>query len=482
MPIIQVGDELVPVQTRFVEASGDVDPDAALWQSLGGGGRRDLPNVTHERALEIAYALYRQNPLGSRITRLNRDFIVGDGIGWSTRNPQVEDIVGEFWEDEDNDLDERLNDFALELGLNGELCLEAFVGKVSGIVKLGYVDPTQIKRVSHVDGNPLILDQIFVKKKGAGIKGEPKKIIRRRYSDNDGDAAKLDGDVFFFKLNSLSNSTRGWPDLMHIGDWLEAYDQMLWDVLERARHMRSFVWDVLLKGADEATIQAWLRKHGTPPKAGTVRAHNESEVWTPIAPQMGSTEAATDGEVILEHLMGGAGFPKHWFASGEDVNLATAKEMGIPTERMLSARQRFFTRKVHRIVRFVLEKAEEEGTLKTDVDGLMPVYDEDGNPTDQLLPPHKLVEIQAPEISAKDMAAAGKLLVDVTNALATAEELKWFGKDVSRQAIAACFALMGVDFDPQMEPDEDEENPAQPDLPNVPSRKRVEDAIDAAVA
>src|SRR6185503_2155895 len=148
-----------------------IDPDENQWRSMD-TRRRDLPQITHDWALEVCNDLYLRNPLGHRITELNRDFVVGHGLTYSFHNPAVADIVNEFWLDADNRLDLRLPEFCLDFGLNGELIPEVQVTDVARIVKLGYIDPLQVKRVQTVGGNPLIRDVVWVKKKGFGQRGE----------------------------------------------------------------------------------------------------------------------------------------------------------------------------------------------------------------------------------------------------------------------------------------------------------------------
>jgi hypothetical protein len=441
-----------------------LDADEQLWRSVTGSPRPDLLPYQRTKAVAACFELHQRNPLGHRITEVNRDFIVGDGVTYDCRNTAVEDIVGEFWTDDDNDLDTRLGDFALEIGLNGELAPEVFVGGVSGIVKLGYVDPGQIKDIKALEvgesRNPLVADLMYIRQKGYGVKGKELQIVRRR----DG---KLAGDVFFWKVNSPSNSPRGWPDLLHLADWLDAYDEFLWDSMERGRMMRAFIWDVLYRGGTEPEIQEWVRKNGSAPKAGSVRVHNENIEWKAVAPELGAFEAQAEAQVLLEHMAGGAGLPKTWLAAAEDVNRATAREMGTPTERRLATRQRFFLRKVVRgMVAFVLEQAMEAGRLKTD-NGLVEIQDENGTGTNEFAKPIDLVQIHAPEISPRDIASSGTLILNLATALSIAEDHGWVGKQPIRKVLAMTLANLGYNTDARALSDGAKEKPPPPPRPDL---------------
>lgn len=458
---------------------GAVDGDEYLWRSLTRNAKRDLPDVSHDRALDVCFSLFQTTPLGNRATKLIRDFVVGDGISYSCSNPEVEEIVGEFWDDEVNNLDMRLSDFALELGLYGEWIPEVFVGKTSGIVQLGYIDPFQVKAVEVDKDNPLISDVVRIKRRGFGAKGEAKTVVRAR-----DESGRLSGDVFYFRVNSVSNATRGWPDLLHVADWIDNLEQTLWNVFERSALANAFIWDVTLKGASQADIDNWLRRNGKAPKQGSVRAHNEQVQWNAVAPQLGSLERAAEVDLFREHVAAGIGVPKHWLAASEDVNRATAQEMGAPTIRTLAHRQRYFLQAVHRIIRFVLERAGEAGRLKVDDDGMVPVSDEDGHPKSDaggspvMAKPWDLVTLNGPELSPKDMASSGQLLVNVANALAVAEQQGWVGRRPARQAIAAVLALLGVDFDPSME---EVPEGADPNAPGMDESYDVPPEVQAAL-
>jgi hypothetical protein len=458
---IRSGGHLVSV--GLAESTADVsplqvDPDDWMYQSLTGRGKkRDLQPFTHEKAVDIAWDLYQRNPLAHRITNVNRDYIVGDGITWTAENPRVGKVMSGFWDDDVNRLEQRLPEFALEAGLFGELCLQVLQGESTGVVRLGYIDPSQIADVVPLEGNPLVLDQVVLKKKVDDSEPQRFDIVRER----DG---KLAGDVFFLKLNSVSNSTRGWPDMLHIADWLDFYDQLLWDMAERSRLMRTFIWDVQLEG-DETAVQNFLRKNGTAPKTGSVRAHNKSVEWKPVAPQLGSFEVSEELNVLLTHLAAGAGLPKHWLANAGDVNRATALEMGAPTIRRLAQRQKQFLDFIRTIIRFVLQEALGASRIPNRA-GKVQTYASDGT-RGVWRPPHELITIHAPEISLKDQRQAANMLEAVAAALQIAQDKGWMSVNPIRTALSVVLAELGVDYDPSIDTDLEPVTAPAP-VPSVP--------------
>ncbi|MGQ0670424.1 MAG: hypothetical protein ACT4PO_12235 [Actinomycetota bacterium] len=425
-------------------ATGAIDSDDHLYRSTT-TSKRDLPSISHDRAQEICYKLYRENALGHRLTEIIPDFIVGDGIGWSAKNPHVAELVAEFWEDDVNRLELRVHDFANELGLYGELIPEGITGEGSGVVRLGYIDSSQVKAVTAEERNPLATDVVWIREKGFGQKGRPLQIIRDRGSGH------LSGDVFFFRVNSPSNATRGWPDLLHVADWIHNFDQMLWEVTERSALARNFIWDVLLEGFSQEQVDDWLRRHGNAPLSGSVRAHNEKVTWSAVAPQLGAFEIVKEIDAVREHIAGSFGIPKHWLSAAADVNRATAMEMSSPTTRRLSRRQVYFLACLKRILRYVLEQAEESGRLETEA-GLVPIYADDGKPTDRAAKPYQLVELHAPAISPRDAYRGGQLLTQAASGFALAKDHGWLDDQTIRRALGQILAQMGVPFDPATAP------------------------------
>jgi hypothetical protein len=468
--------ELNAEVTRVIAEAGGgpIDGDEYLYRAAGLQYRRDLPEVTHDRSIEVAYQLYQQNPLAKTIIEMTRNFTVGDGVTYSVANPDVQAVVDEFWQDPTNNLDQRIHDWAGELPLFGELAPEAFVGDVSGIVGLGLIDPQEIRSVLHVPGNPLVADRMALKTDSqAGVDDKTIDIIRYR-SAEPGQAQVLAGQAFYFRVNGVSNSTRGWSDLLQIADWLDIYDQMLWEMLQRAKLMRLLVWDVEIEG-DQNKIDGWLARHRTAPRSGTINAHNANEKWTAVSPTLGAYEIVKEADKVLEHIAAGAGFPKTWFSSPESVNRASAEAMTPPTYRRLATRQRYFLNCIRQMVDFALTQATQKGVLHVDTDGEVPVFDEDGKETGETSKPIDLVVLNAPEISNKDMAAMATAFTQLSSGLLVAEQQGWVGRRAIGDVMEAAFAIMGIEYDPTDIENEQQNGLAQPNA-------IVQTTVDKALA
>jgi len=408
---------------------------------------KDLSPPAHDRHLRIAYYLYVTNPMAHRGIEMIKDFVIGDGATYAIRNEAARKMLDKHWQDPVNHWDIKQFNKVKELGLYGEQIYPVFVNEITGHVRLGYIDPLNVDHIVPDPGNPEIIQHIVLKPgKEVLVKVRnpatnrlvtvPKQELRVVHLDSNPRSptyGRLVGECFYFAINRVSNATRGFSDLIHVSDWIDAYDQLLFTHLERLMFLRTFCWDVTLEGADQTAIKAKkaeLLKH--PPKPGAWLVHNEKEKWQAITPDLKATEHTEEERKVRALILGGLGIPPHWFGEGEDVNRATALAMDTPVFRMLRSRQRYVRFMFEHIFRFVLDQARIKKMLDEDVD------------TSDLA-------VSLPEFSARDEAAASQTLVNLVNALTVARSQNW----VSDETAARLVALVTSKFGLEVKPDEE---------------------------
>jgi len=321
---------------RLTEGNGQtVDPDDELWTRLTGDGERDLDTLSQERMRTVAVYLWDANVIANRIVELPIAYILGEGARLSANDEALQSVLDGFWRHPINAMDKKLPIKVRELSLYGEQIWPVFVNEVSGQVQLGYIHPSRLKEVVVDPDNPDQPVGLVV------TKGVMEKELRYRVVVNGPEAlftqrtqalrqAFTDGDVFYFAVNTLSTTRRGRSDLRAPADWLDAYDQFLFGELERYNFLRAFVWDVTVAGADDTKIREKARSIKAP-TPGSVRVHNESEVWKAETPDLQAADTSNGARLFRNHVLGAASIPEHWFGGGGDVNLATSAEMGGPT-------------------------------------------------------------------------------------------------------------------------------------------------------
>lgn len=404
---------------------GLVDTDDHLYRRLT-GETRDLSPVTQERARTVARYLHRQNPLARRLVEMTADFVVGDGLTFNAIDEDVQEIINEFWSDPTMKMNLRHRDLVVDLAVNGELFLRAY--DENGKVMLGYIDPDRVRGVIKDPENAFV-DQtieLFSKRMAGGVEEIP--IIQSRATKA---GLEFEGEVFAYFINRPVGATRGTPDSLALADWIDGYDQVMFNALDRASLMNSFIWDVTLKSADADQVSEWAKMHSYAPKAGTVRVHNDYEAWQAVSPSLGAAETETISRLIKNLILGGAGVPEGWFADGDSANRATLAAQGDPTYRMLTARQRLVGSIFEDIAQYVISKAISAGRLPKGVD--------------------RTVTVILPDPSVEDTKGIAAALPQLMGALSAAKDAKFISEDSARKVFLSITGQLGIELEPDKE-------------------------------
>lgn len=425
-----------------------VDPDEAEWRRLTGSAERDLSPLAQERMLDIAYYLYETDPLARRIIHITRDYVVAEGVGLKAKDAAVQEVLEAFWHDPVNNMDLKLDRRVAELGLWGEQCYPVFVNPANGHVRLGYLDPKLIQSVE-IDPENAEVNVAVVQKDSLGQPGRRYQVIRRNDDPRSSTYGFLTGECFYFKINAVTTASRGRSDLLPLADYLDLYNQFLFTRGERAAFGNAWIWDVTLEGMTADQIRQWLREHPTP-TPGSIRAHNERVKWEAVAPDLKAHDASYDARMIKNYILGGAGLPEHFFAEGGETTRATAAEMGEPVIKHFTSRQKFVRTMLTDILDFVLDQAILAGRLPAEID--------------------REYDLIFPEISIKDLAKYGTVLVQTAQALLIAQEQGW----VTPADASLLFCEVASNMGPDIQPPESGELPApEPGQTELP----IDDAL-----
>lgn len=429
------------VSTRVVEAAGQtIDDDEEQWRRLTGDADRDLTPLRQDRMQAMAVFLWESNPLGNRLAELVTAYILGEGVKLVCKSADGQKVLRKFWRDPINAMAVKMVERVRERELFGEQCYPVFVNEMNGHVRIGYLDPALIATVVTDPDNRSQPIGIVTKKDRKGnalryrviVGGDDAELFTRRTQEIR--ATFTDGDAFYFRSNNLASGKRGRCAFLAQIDWLDGYDEFLFGELDRARDLRTFVWDVMLKGASDADVKARASEI-TPPGPRSVRVHSDQEEWQPLAPALNAGDTSTQARMLRNHVLGGSTIPEHWFADGGDVNRATAGEMGEPTLKVLTLKQQAWKNDLELMGQFVLEQAAEHGVLDA--------YD----------PDDEEYEVQAvfPELTARDTTKYAEALQQVIAGLALAIEGGLITKATAVAIIGAICGRLGVEIDAKAE-------------------------------
>ena len=383
-----------------------VDGDRG-YTRIGGGGPREQPRWTTEKARAYSVNGYRANPMARAIVDTYTSFCVGySGVKVQCTDPMVKEVVDAWWSDPRNRCGAMQSLLCRTWLLEGEHVNEYLVGETTGVVRYSPIAPSAIDRVLLDRGNPLWHRALMI----AQTDGTS---VEYPIAVHDDLTELRTGRVGYFpSWRALVTDTRGVPFLSPVLDDLDAYAQVLSNLIDRTALARYLVWDVTVKGSQD-DVDAFIEARGGlhVPRSGTVEVHNESVEWSPKTADTGSYEDTNTAKSILTNVAGGAGLAKTWLADPEDSNRATSLSMAEPVRRRVGGVQQDWLDIWTEQARFVVDQAVRVGRLPR----LLEVQAQDGRTL--MVPPSSLVTITGPEIAAADATVNTAVLLNLSTGL-----------------------------------------------------------------
>ena len=415
----------------------DFDPNNEGYRRLSGGAGadqarlHDFTALAQDTMLELAYYLYDTSGLVKRFVRDTKNFVLGEGLTLSVKNDDEKGsaaaVMDRFWNDPMNQMDIRLEQRIEFLGLLGEQCWPVMVNPHNGHVWLTYADPVNIDTVHLVRNFPEMAAAVKMKGSGARV-GRTMSVIRPATDPRKSDYGRMTGECFYIAINKPPNSPRGRSDLIHLFDFLNAFEEGLFDELDRLKGIKSFIWDVTVNGADQPQCDEYARQWKTP-KSNSIRVHNEQVTWKAVAPTLNQHDNKALFDLMKTYVSACMNRPDSWLGSGGKAYQKEADLMGEPTFKDLGSRQRFVKYVVENILRFVLDQAILAGTLKED-------------PKKPFVP-----VVNFPEMTVKDTHKIVTALVSLVQALALASQNNWISDEKAAEVFASVCGQVGIEID-----------------------------------
>lgn len=422
---------------KFVESVG-ISVEEEGFTKLTGDKDRSLSSLTQERMQELAVFLWKSNPLANRIIELPLVYLLAEGVTMSVKDETAQAWLDEFWNDPINQMDVKLPKKVREMSLFGEQCWPVFKNPTNGAVRLGYLDPGLIKEVKTDPDNTEQPIGVITKASGRKRKSKKYRIIVPGSENIFGEDAKKireefnDGECFYFNVNALSSSSRGLSDLLATMDWLDLYDKALFGEVERWDALRSFIWDVTLRGATEETVKKRASEIEVP-SSGGVRVHNDAETWQAVTPDLQAANGAENARTVRNHILGGSTLPEHWYGGGGDVNRSTAGEMGEPTFKTFKFRQTEWKHILETICFYaVYSRLEKTGKIPEDLRDYRPVA-------------------QFPELTHRDTSVYAAALQQTVVAVGIAVEKRMMTEETAVSVIGSMISRIGIEINPAEE-------------------------------
>lgn len=403
------------------------------WRKLTGNSERELVSTTQERMIEIAYWLWETNPMAGWMIDLMVAFVLGEGLPYEADDEDVKQVLDDFWSNPVNRMSIYFPKHVGELGIFGELMFPAITAQQTGRLYLGYIDLAQINQVVTDPENVKMIIGVTLKDTQAGPGRKYKTILPDEAEYVLSASAKalretfIDGECFYYAINNVTNSPRGRSDLIRVADWLDAYEQFLFDYADKWPLLNSFVWDLKVEGAQPNEIDDHIKKFTK--KSGSIYGHNEKITLNAVTPDLNAVDAEAGARMLRNHILGSRSIPEHWYGGGGDVNRATAAEMGGPVLKTLSMRQK--------IVKHILEDMFTHAIRKARSAGFLRVTDDQA----------KAFSVVTPELDAKDVSKFSAAVQQVAAALIGAETQGWIDKDTARKIFGVTMGFIGIEID-----------------------------------
>ncbi len=405
-----------------------VDPvDGDRGYTPAGSAGRPVPPWTLEMARAASVAAYRVNPMGRAVVDTYTSFCVGDrGVSYTVTNPLVRAVVDEFWTDPRNNM-AGIQELELRTQLlNGETLLELLAGPVSGRVRFCPIDSSQVDDVTLVAGNPLWPDRVVLKP-AAG--GDGRKLQVAAIDDKTG--LRAGQAQWWTPWKTLSSDRRSMPFFTPILDWLDNYDTVLSNLIDRTSLSRYVAFDVEVQG-DQTQVEQFIKDRGGKhvPPSGSIEVHNQDVKWTAMTAQTGAYEDTKANAAVLTMVAGGAGLAKTWLAEPEDANRATSLTMAEPVRRRVQGVQRLWLAYQTELVRYAVDQAVAARRLPATVEATDPRTGQTYE-----IPASQSVQVTGPEVAAADAQITAQVLLNLSTGLEKLVSIGALSKEAS--AVAA---------------------------------------------
>lgn len=460
--------EATPAQVAAVGASGSgmygdpLDEDRG-WKPAGSRGR-EVPYWTQEKARTYSIAAYRVQPMAKAIIDTYTSFCVGDtGVKLLTTNAKVGEVANQFWTDPINNLPGTQELGLRSMMLLGETLRRLMVGPTTGVVRYGPIDPALVTDVWDKDNNPAWPEAVLF---GAGDTEDALTVARA-----DEITGLRDGEAMWWTpWKAIETDQRSQPFLSTVLDWLDSYDQVLSNLVDRTALMRYFVWDVTVEGGQTEVDAFVAQRKGTHvPQSGTVEVHNSNVKWEPKTAETGAYEDANASKSILTLAAAGSGLSKVWLAEPEDANRATSLSMAEPVRRRVQGVQKQWLWYQAEMVKFAVDRAVAAHRLPATVDSVDPKTGE----TKQVNAADTVI-VSGPEVAAADSQITAKVLLNLSTGLEKLVKIGALTAEASQVAARKAWEdYMGIPYHadlgkPDSNPDdiaeEAEKAAAKPDL------------------
>lgn len=365
------------------DAFGSTDsltPDAGLVGDdfiplLGGPFYKNLYTIDFFRACSASFWAYNHDPIAHQALNIIKDFTLGRGFRVDSENQAALALWRAF--EKVNNLQEQMQQFAVEIGIYGESCFWWLPNNETRIVQrpkpTDNIPKGLIPRVRLLD--PTVFWEIITNPEDPSRAGELAYVwvsptqyqtYTSAFGQNQPSAKfifqQIPADqISRYKINVVTGEKRGRGDLFSVLGFLKRLrDSVNYSIIGLQRQA-SFAIDTTIRGS-QADIDAYISdqaSRGTVAPAGSEFVHTDAIERKYISPEGGKAGSSPAFEWALSMVASGLGIPISYFGthlSGGQTR-ASAIVSTEPIAKRLEMRQQVYERVIHDLWDRVMEWA-----------------------------------------------------------------------------------------------------------------------------
>jgi len=319
----------------------------AGWINLSKMTADVIPSANRITTVKEARLYSLKDPLCRRAVALMTDYSFGPGVTWNMEDDTAKKMLESFWKSPNNKAllsAKGQRKSSNKLLVDGEIFLAVFLGS-KGQATIRRIDPLEI--VEFITDPDDIENVRYYKREWTDVQGKFHTNYYRSFANIE-DKACLDAAgksvtknedalVYHLAINDLSQ--RGNSYLMPVLEWIKLYRKFLAARVAVILALARFAWKAKTKGGQAAVDAMKAKIHEKEIKAGSTEVENEAVNMQPIKTESGASAAYQDGRMLKLQVSAGTGWPEQYFGDISIGNLATAKTVELPVQKMCESYQ-----------------------------------------------------------------------------------------------------------------------------------------------
>lgn len=368
------------------------------WIRAGGAAtRHEMDETQRQNLVMLSYYYWRNDPVMARAVTMTRDYVMGRGITWKTKDASTEKIVRRFWDDPRNKwLTRAVGQWELQerIILAGEVILIFFVNKATGTVAVRIIEPEEITQIIPKDDDratTIYYERTWMQAiynwsshVFSGEKQTKDYIPDWQWPDLSNSTVESKGTyICIHHIKTNTHGLRGVPVYSRIITWVRAYKGFMEDRLTLTLAAATLAFKQKIRGSIDAVRRlaaqwagtSFLRRYksagggregGQESASGArVLVENEAAVLEPFNVNTNASNAYLDGRMIRQQVTAGTGITEPNLMGDPSVgNLASQVQMEGPMLKTFESWQQFWHDEIVDILQFVVSMAAKYGELR----------------------------------------------------------------------------------------------------------------------